>query len=198
MLFKRRKPPSLKEKLRVAVWPRRSWGRSVRYVLRRVWRLHGTPHDIAIGCAAGVFISFTPFLGLHFIGGGLIAWALGGNIIASAFGTFIGNPVTFPFFWMGAYTLGNWILGAQSKLESVELSQQLTQLSTGLVSTSTDAIGMTLQALWPLIKPMTVGGVPLGLIAAVICYYPVRRMVEAYQKRRAVRQPRAKQNTVEA
>ena len=198
MLFKRRKPPSLKEKLRVAVWPRRSWGRSVRYVLRRVWRLHGTPHDIAIGCAAGVFISFTPFLGLHFIGGGLIAWALGGNIIASASGTFIGNPVTFPFIWIGAYTLGNWILGAQSRLESMELSQQLTQLSSGLVSTSSDTIGVSLQALWPLIKPMTIGGAPLGLIAGAICYYPVRRMVEAYQARRRVSHPRTKQNTVEA
>lgn len=198
MLFRRRKPPSLKERVRVAVWPRRSWARSLRYILRRVWRLHGTPHDIAIGCAAGVFISFTPFLGLHFIGAGLIAWVLGGNIFASAFGTFIGNPVTFPFIWIAAYKLGNWLLGVKPDFHGGELSQRFTQLSDGLVSTSAEAMQMTLQALWPLIKPMTIGGAPLGLIAGVICYYPTRRMVEAYQSRRRDGRSASKSNVVEA
>jgi hypothetical protein len=197
MLFRRREPPSLKEKVRVALWPRRSWGRSFRYIVRRVWRLHGTPHGIAIGCAAGVFISFTPFLGLHFIGAGLIAWVLGGNIAASAFGTFIGNPVTFPFIWIASYKLGNLLLGVKPDLQGGELSRRFAELSEGLLSTSTEVMAATVRALWPVIKPMTIGGTPLGLIAGALGYYLTRRMVEVYQSRRREDRSATKQNIVE-
>jgi uncharacterized protein (DUF2062 family) len=39
MLFRRRESESLLERLRVHLWPRRSWSRSTRYVLYRLRRL---------------------------------------------------------------------------------------------------------------------------------------------------------------
>src|SRR3546814_1540068 len=56
------------------------------YVWRRVWRLTGTPHVIALGVAAGVFMSCTPFLGFHIVAAMLIAWVLRGNLLAAVFG----------------------------------------------------------------------------------------------------------------
>ncbi|MGI9384330.1 MAG: DUF2062 domain-containing protein [Methyloligellaceae bacterium] len=155
-------------------WPRRSWGRSIRYVLHRMWRLRATPRAIALGCAAGVFVSFTPFLGLHFISAGLLAWMTRGSILASALGTFIGNPVTFPVIWFSAYHLGSLVLGLEPMNQPIDLSA-------GVFHTSVDT-------LWPLLKPMTVGGVPLGLMAGAISYYLVKRGAEAYQEKKRVRQ----------
>lgn len=89
MLFKRRREASVLEKIRVFLWPRRSWSRSVNYVMLRVNRLSGSAHTIALGCAAGIFVSFTPYLGFHFIIAATIAFIIGGNLLASALGTFL-------------------------------------------------------------------------------------------------------------
>ena len=70
MLFDRRTPPKFKEKLRVAIWPRRNWKRSIRYVLTRMSRLRTAPSAIARGAAAGVLVSFTPFPRVSFHFGG--------------------------------------------------------------------------------------------------------------------------------
>ena len=51
---------------------------------------------IAIGFAAGVFVSFTPLFGLHIVLGAALAWLVRGNIVASLIGTLAGNPVTTP------------------------------------------------------------------------------------------------------
>lgn len=181
MLFKRRNQPGIFERLRVFLWPRRSWARSLRYVLRRIWRLNGTPRSIAVGCAAGVFISFTPFLGIHFILAGLLAWSLGGNIIASALGTFAGNPITFPFIWISTFNLGAWFLGDGEALSQTDLQEKLSRMFDDLFSSSYDGFGAAWTTLWPMIKPMAVGAAPLGLIASLTAYFLVRKAVESYR-----------------
>ncbi|MGC2341160.1 MAG: DUF2062 domain-containing protein, partial [Methyloceanibacter sp.] len=94
MLFKRRQTESLLERLRVHLWPRRSWSRSSRYVVYRLRRLSATPHAIALGFAAGTFVAVTPYIGTHLIMAALIAWIIGGSIVAAILGTFLGNPLT--------------------------------------------------------------------------------------------------------
>lgn len=173
MLFQRRNPATRAEKLRVFLWPRRSWDRSTRYMLYRLWRLRTSSRTIAVGFVAGVFASFTPLLGLHFILGGVLAWMLRGSVIASAIGTFFGNPITFPFIWIGTYKVGTWILGDSPVSGPIDLSG-------GIFSSSIDSI-------LPLILPMMVGAVPLGAITALVFYIPVKRAVEAYRIRRANR-----------
>ena len=170
MLFDRRVSSALSERIRVMLWPRRSWPRSVRYIFYRLGRLRSSPHAIALGCACGVFVSFTPFLGLHFIMAGLLSWLTRASIVASAFGTFVGNPITFPFIWMAAYELGKYLSLEEPVLETIDLSAGIYQSS--------------IDQLWSLILPLTLGGVPLGIIAAAIFYFSVKRLVKVYQKRR--------------
>lgn len=191
MLFKRREAPSLWERVRVALWPRRSWSRSFRYVMQRLWRLRGSPQSIALGCAAGVFVSFTPFLGIHFILAGTIAWIIGGNILASALGTFFGNPLTFPLIWISTFKTGNWLMGSSSSMEFHDIESRLTALTKGLLSTSIDGVMQAVDTFWPIMKPMAVGAVPLGLVTSIISFYIIRKMVETYQSRRSMRQAEA-------
>ena len=114
MLFKRRKPAGWIEIFRISLWPRHSWRRSWQYVSKRILRLSASPQSVALGVCAGAFASFTPFVGLHFVLAFIIAWAIRGNIIASALGTFVGNPITFPIIWIVTHELGSFLV-AQHK-----------------------------------------------------------------------------------
>ncbi len=156
MLFRRRENQSFMSRMRTAVWPRHSWSRSTRYFAKRVLRLSGSPHTVAAGVAAGVFASFTPFVGLHFIISFIVAFAIGGNLIAAAMGTFVGNPLTFPLIWASTYTIGNHILGQSDALALEELHRHLAERS--------------FDALVPIIGPMLVGAIPLGIPVALVFY----------------------------
>ena len=170
MRFKRRHQRTRAQKLRQWIWPEGGWWRTFLYVWRRVWRLADSPHAIALGFAAGAFASFTPMWTLHFLVAALLAWMIGGNILASAFGTIVGNPITFPFIVPAIYETGVTILGRSGTLENFDLWGSI--------------LSGELSALWPTWKPMMVGGLIIGPIAAAVCYFVVRAGVGAYQVRR--------------
>lgn len=191
MLFRRRERPSLLETLRVAVWPRRSFARSIKYVFYRLWRLSGSPHAIAMGCAAGVFIGFTPFFGLQFVLAGLLAWVLGGSIIAAALGTFVANPISFPLIWYSTYKLGCVMLTGNALGACGSLPDGLANWGSAIfeqfMALSMDAAMLLVQGVWPVIKPMALGSLPIGALAAGISYIIVRKMIELRQRRRRER-----------
>ncbi len=188
MLFKRRNPAKVGEVVRVALWPRRSWNRSVRYMMQRVGRLQGAPEFIALGCACGVFASFTPFVGFHFVVAGVLAFVTRSSLLASAIGTFAGNPLTFPFIWYSTFSVGRYILGGEGDFSVGRLNAGFGDMMTGIFNFSSDAFASAFDAIWPLFKPMLVGSLPLGLPIAIISYFVLKRVVIAYQeKRRQVR-----------
>ena len=173
MLFRRREKATQWERFKLWLWPRVSWRRSAVYFAKRTLRLSGTPHAIALGCAVGAFASFTPFLGLHFIIAVVIAWLLRGNPIASALGTFVGNPFSFPLIWVGTYEVGQLILRGRS---------------TGTPDLLAEAsAGLSFQELLPLVQPMLVGSIPLGLAAGCLVYFVVNKAVSGYQEARRAR-----------
>ncbi|MVA99678.1 DUF2062 domain-containing protein [Nitratireductor sp. CAU 1489] len=173
MLFRRRKPADMWERTRTFVWPRRSFWRSAQYYAKRVLRLNATPHAIAAGIASGVFVSFMPFLGFHFIFAAVFAWVLAGNLLASAIGTAIGNPITFPLIWASTYELGSFLLGTgrPGASETIHFGRMLRHLE--------------FSQLWdPLLKPMTAGGIPLGMAFALGFYLLTRWGVAAFRRQR--------------
>ena len=76
MVFKRRDRRSPLTVVREFMWPRGGWRRAFYYVRHRVNRLPDTPEKIARGVWAGVFTTFTPFYGFHFITAAIIAWVM--------------------------------------------------------------------------------------------------------------------------
>ena len=144
MLFSRRTREGLLSRIRVHLWPRRSFARSGKYFWKRMLRLRATPHAIALGVAAGVFAAFLPVLGLHILIAAALAWLLRGSMIAAALGTaMIGNPLTFPLIWGGTYALGRLLLHAgPASATPLHLGERLQH--------------MDVAALWhPLLEPMT-------------------------------------------
>ncbi len=176
MLFRRRKPDSFYERVRTLVWPRRSFSRSWQYISKRVLRLTASPHSIAAGVAAGVFASFTPFLGFHIIIATILCYLIAGNIIAAAIGTTFANPITLPFIWGGTLELGRFMLHGTFAYEGepLHIGHMLSHLDFARI--------------WdPLLKPMAVGSVPIGLAFALAFYVVTRMATNAFRKQRRKR-----------
>lgn len=175
--------------------PRKGWRRGFEYVGRRVQRLPDTPHKIALGLAAGAFASFTPFFGLHFLLAAVLAIVVRANVMASLLGTFIGNPLTFPFIAASALGLGRWLLGRNhGGSEFAEIAHAFGEAWGGITLTVQSWFGMGPSALdrltvffHDLFLPYLVGGVPPGLATAAATYILSRPLIAAYQQRRRIR-----------
>jgi uncharacterized protein len=171
-VFRRRDQIPLRQRLRRLLWPHIGWRRMGTYVIKRITRLAGTPHSIAAGAACGVAISFTPFLGFHLISAFLLCLVVRGNYLAAVIGTLVGNPWTLPFLLLASYHLGHALLGGPAA--PIESFQHWN------LATFFDQVEAVF---WP----MAVGSFPLGLVAGLATYFPLVRIVAAYQEARVRR-----------
>lgn len=167
MVFKRRNPAPFWARLRELMAPRKGWRRGFQYLGKRMQRLPDSPHRIALGLACGVQASFTPFFGFHFVIAAALAFLIRGNLLASAIGTFIGNPVSFPFIAGSAMWLGRRITG-------IDMHSEQRTFSFGWLWDNLDAIFL----------PYLVGGLLPGIAAATVAYWLSRPVIAAFQKRR--------------
>lgn len=177
------------EQFRVWLWPRRSWLRSTQYVTKRIMRLTASPHAVAAGVAVGAFTSFTPFMGLHFIIAFILAWLLRGNLIASALGTFVGNPLTFPFIWAATYGTGTWLLGTSYHGgEPPALGEAMAKIFQACWALDGGAALAGLSNIWiPILYPMLIGGAIVGTLVSVPIYLLTRRAAGVFRESRRER-----------
>jgi uncharacterized protein (DUF2062 family) len=192
LVFKRRDRRGAWQLAREAVYPKGGWTRAFYYVRHRVNRLPDTPEKIARGVSAGVFAAFTPFYGFHFITAFIVAWVVRGNFIASAIGTFFGNPLTYVPIGVVALQTGQFLLGGtfdESKHGSFlgAFAAAATDLKDNFVAIFTEATadwsGLG-QFYYDVFLPYLVGGVIPGILTAGLCYYLSVPVIRAYQNRR--------------
>jgi len=164
------------ERVRTYLWPRRSFARSLQYFSKRILRLKATPHAVAAGVAAGVFASFFP-LGFHFAVAAVLCWVIAGNLVAAALGAvFFGNPLTFPLLWGASWETGKLILHEHLPKNGppAHLGEMMHTLS--------------FAKLWhPILEPMLIGAVPLGLVFGLIFYGITRWGMTAFREQRRKR-----------
>ncbi|MEM8871216.1 MAG: DUF2062 domain-containing protein [Pseudomonadota bacterium] len=195
MVFKRRKPLPWGRRITDAIYPRTGWRRAFEYFGHRLKRLPDSPHKIALGFSCGVFVSFSPLFGLHFLYAGLCALIVRGNVLAAFIGTFVGNPLTFPIFATASLGLGRWMFGVTGGPEgfaSVKDSflgafSGLWQSLLSLAGFGEPAWGKLAVFWWEIFLPYFVGGILPGLIMATVFYVLARPLIAAYQMRRRSR-----------
>lgn len=191
MVFKRRTPKSWALWLLHLVWPQGGWGRAFEYVKHRVRRLPDDPQRIARGIFAGVFTTFTPFYGMHFVIAALIAKTVRGNILAALMSTFFGNPLTYLPIGVISLKTGHFILGTEFE-ENMNIASRFAGAWRDLrnnfyaIFTNDQAQWEGLSAFYDeVFYPYMIGGIIPGLIAGLIAYFVSRPLISAYKKRRA-------------
>ncbi len=191
MIFKRRDPRPLLRTIAEFFWPRGGWRRAATYVLHRMRRLPDSPERICIGIAAGVYVSFLPIYGLHFLSAALVAWIFRGNILAALLGTFYGNPLTFPLMAAGGLELGGWLLDTEVRVSVTRVMGAIARAG-GELTDNLFSVFNGEQAHWTRLLrfwdevylPYMLGGLILGLPFAVLAYFVHLPLVRAYQRRR--------------
>ena len=195
-MFKRRDRRSLGRVLFESLWPRGGWGRAAQYVRHRLRRLPDSPERIARGIMAGVFTTFTPFYGLHFIIAGLLAWAVRGNVLAALLGTFFGNPLTYVPIGVISLQTGHFLLGTRPPAEHAHM-----KLTEKFGAAGRDLYDNLLALFTPakphwdglllfydeVFFPYMVGGIIPGILCGLAAYYISLPLIGAYQKRRAAK-----------
>ncbi len=190
-MFKRRDKRPAWKVVGSAIYPRGGWGRAFSYVKHRVRRLPDTPEKIGRGIWAGVFTTFTPFYGVHFIIAALIAKLMRGNILASLMATFFGNPLTYLPIAAVSLGTGHWLLGSKPRGSMASLGGKFADAGSDLwqnvVSIFTPARmdwhGLSI-FYFDIFYPYMIGGILPGVVTATIAYYVSVPVLTAYQKRR--------------
>jgi len=184
MIFKRRTPPTFAQQLRVMVWPRHSWGRSLRYIALRLMRVRATPHQLALGFSLGVFAAITPLVGIQMLIAGIAALALHASFTAAMLGTFFGNPLTWALVWPATYSAGCFLLGVPAAIHTGDLANRLGAFWDSVWQFSPDTIAAGFKLVWPYVEPMLMGTLPIGTAIALVCYLGCKRAAVAHQRRR--------------
>ncbi len=89
--------------------------KTVGQYLRHLFALDDTPERIALAFALGVFLAFSPLLGLHTILGLSIAFIFGLNRVAVLLGVFVNNPWTLVPIYGTATYIGGLLIGFPEK-----------------------------------------------------------------------------------
>lgn len=140
----------------------------------RFLKIRGTPRDIGLGFALGIFIGFSPSMGIQIILAIFVASLLKWSKITAAIGVQVTNPITAPFIYSFTYWLGSKLMGLEKPLI---LTRPITIES--LVTMIQQAPGI--------FAAMTLGGILIGLPLAVIGYVVVYKMMGRYQEKIKVR-----------
>ena len=192
-MFKRRERRSIFRFFYEVIFSLKGISRAIGYVGIRLKRIPDTPHKISLGMSCGIFASFTPFFGLHFLIAGLLSYVLRANVLASLIGTFIGNPITFPIITVFNLKLGEWILGSneyssgdggkifEGFLDFIFLIYKslFTEGSIG-----ENSVPRMNEFLYGVFIPYSLGGLILGISVAIISYFLLRPIVSTYKKKR--------------
>ena len=191
-MFERRNPLTWLQWFREGIYPRAGWRRVAEYVVHRIKRVPDTPHRIALGVAVGVFVTFSPFFGFHFLYAAGLAFLIRANVLVALIATFFGNPITFPFIGILSHRLGMIMLDQTGgRVGWAELRRGLGDFfsipwhnfKAIFTSAKVDWTGFG-QAIDLVILPYFVGGLIPGLIFGGIGYYLSKPLVRAYQNRR--------------
>ena len=193
-MFKRRERRSIFRFFNEVIFSLKGTKRAIEYVGIRLKRIPDTPHKISLGMSCGIFASFTPLFGLHFLIAGLLSYLLRANVLASLIGTFVGNPITFPIITVFNLQLGEWILGSseyssddggkifEGFLDFIFLIYKSFFTEGSIGDNNVPRMDEFLNGVF---IPYSLGGLIFGIFIAVISYFLLRPLVATYQKKRS-------------
>jgi len=158
------------------VGPRlRSW-------LEQLLHTHDTPHRTAAAYALGVFLAFSPMLGLHTVLGLGLAFLLGLNRVAVVLGVYTNLPWLVPAYYTVATIAGAAVLGVEIPPGAVDTAMEaVTAASWGHLS------GLA-QGLAPLLWAYILGSTAGAVLFAGVGYRLSLTMILAHRRRHPHRQ----------
>jgi uncharacterized protein len=130
--------------------------------LQRLLTLDDKPERIALAFSLGVFLAFSPLIGLHALLGLILSLSRSLNRVALLLGLLINNPWTLvPIYAAGTF-IGSLFLGAPPMLVLPSFEWQA--LWDG-------DFWLLLARQWHILKPMLLGSTILAIVSAILSYW---------------------------
>ena len=160
----------------------------LRPVLRWFFRLRGSPKAIAGGFSLGLFIAFTPTIGVQIVLAFFVATALNLNRPAAVLAVWITNPVTVPAIFSLNYWLGSLFWkGPSVSVVSHRLFELASQLTTLDLWAIADQLSAVAELGMDIIVPLILGSIIAGTFSATLSYVILLRLLTFLFARRARR-----------
>ena len=137
-----------------------------RAAFRRLLAIDDPPERTALAFSVGVFIAFSPLLGLHTIIATVIAFLFRFNKVAIYLGTYVNNPfLTLVPIIIASYAIGAVLLGRPLRIppEGIELLKN-PHLLTGAYYARVFAQG------WYIVAPFALGATILSFVCSTAAY----------------------------
>jgi uncharacterized protein len=153
----------------------------IRGWLEQLLHTHDTPRRTAAAFALGIFLGFSPFLGLHAILGLILAFMLGLNRVAVLLGVYANLPWILVPYYTFATIAGAALLGVDLQLNALrDVMRQVASASWGNLG---EALGLLAPYLWA----YTLGSTILSLVMAAISYQLALVTIVAHRRRQAAK-----------
>jgi uncharacterized protein (DUF2062 family) len=157
-----------------------------RPLLRWVFKLRSTPRAIAGGLGLGMFIAFTPTVGIQIILAVFAATMLGLNRPAAIIPVWITNPLTVAPIYLFNYWIGIQIWGGPPVSEVsgtfYDLGRTLTSFHLWEIK---DQLLITMNMGWNILVPLLIGSIIVGIVTGVVTYVVTLKLLFLLFRRRA-------------
>jgi len=163
-----------------------------RLFIYRVLSLDDTPHRIALGVAIGMFVTWTPTIPLQMILTVTLSALLGANKFVGVPFVWISNPLTLVPIYGPNFLLGSRLLGGRYTWSA--FMDALARASGFSTEGSWLAVFMAKlhaywSAFWPILLPLWLGSLIVGLAVGVLSYGLTYYGVTAFRRHRAAHRP---------
>jgi len=138
---------------------------SLKHKFKAILSLDSHPGHISAGFAVGVFVSFTPFFGLHMVLAIALAFIFRLNKLTCITGSWVNSPFTVAPVLIASYNLGRILRGQPAHKLTIR--------------------GLEWQHLKPYAKSLLLGSSIIGFCAAVAAYFICYWLVIAFRKKDA-------------
>lgn len=140
----------------------------IRERIREILKLNEPPHRLSLAFALGIFIAFSPWLGLHIVSAVFLAWLFRLNKVVVLTATFVNNPWTIVPMYAFCLWFGVKITGGGARVPEIAWT---TLGFSGLFS-----------VLMPILWPFVAGTLVIGAAAAVFSYVLFFWLVKRYRR----------------
>ena len=153
---------------------------------RRLLQLDDTPESIALGAAIGMFIAWTPTVGIQMVMIIALALVIPMNRIAAFVAIYISNPVTMvPMYYLdyvvGLFLLGREGMGYDEFLDLWNVTVEIANKESYWTATKIffEQLGL------PLLTATFFGGTVIGTLTAVPTYPLTLKWIQKYRERKS-------------
>ena len=152
----------------------------IKNLVKKLLHIEDTPERTALAYSIGIFLGFSPFVGLHTLVGLAVAFLFGLNRVAILLGVWTNTPWWIVPFYVIATWVGMWVTGFRIDLASFKEILQ-SGMDRGLMSSNFWGF---ITSQWGLFLSFLIGSLILCTLLSVVAYPLSLKWIKFYRLRK--------------